>query len=128
MPQQLDSIASTCAPGIERNSASVASKVPKAFWWQWPCTRMGRTGLRFHGAAMRPAAISCARYSSRSCAPASRFAVASPGNIAGYSSRKVNRQEGSRPTIGVPASRYGASAAMVRRASARASSIIPAAR
>jgi hypothetical protein len=42
MPQQLDSIAWTSAPGIARNRASVASNVPKAFWWQWPWTRIAR--------------------------------------------------------------------------------------
>ena len=36
MPQHEDSIASTFVPGSVRNSASVASKVPNAFWWQWP--------------------------------------------------------------------------------------------
>ena len=43
--------------------------------------------------------------------------VSAPGNIAGNSSRKVNRQAGSSPTIGVPAAICGASASSMRRAS-----------
>ena len=50
---------------------------------------------------------------------------AAPGRIAGNSSRKVNRQDGSSPTIGVPASRCGVSASSIRRASCRASSTRP---
>src|SRR3954466_3798353 len=55
-------MASTCAPGIARSSRSVASKVPKAFWWQWPWTRIAcGAGFR-HGSVARPSASSAARY------------------------------------------------------------------
>ena len=54
-------------------------------------------------ASKRPASRSLSTNSSKSCACAGQRLVAAPGSIAGNSSRRVNRHEGSRPTIGVPA-------------------------
>src|SRR5260221_7459644 len=128
IPQQLDSIACTSAPGSVRRSSSVASNVPNDFWWQWPWTRIDAPGAARQGGTRRPARSSAARYSSASCAPASRAASASPGNSAASSSRNVSRHEGSSPTTGVPASTKGRSACIVRRISARASATMPTAR
>ena len=39
-----DSISSGLAPGISRSTSSAGCITPKAFWWQWPCTLIGRAG------------------------------------------------------------------------------------
>ena len=46
--------ASRGQPGTARRAASVSSKAPKAFWWQWPCTRNsgGRTLAPRDGGAL----------------------------------------------------------------------------
>ena len=80
------------------------------------------------GLGMRPAAASRASSSSMSSAWPASASASSPGSIAGSSSRRVKRQEGSSPTMGTPRSTNGRAAASSRRASARASSTRPAER
>ena len=59
---------------------------------------------------------------------ASELMGGSRGSKTVNSSRKVSRQDGSRPTMGVPRPTCGASASASRRASTRASSTSPALR
>ena len=115
--------------GISRSASTAASTVPNAFWWQWPCNsarparhrrerQLEAAGLALGGDELLEQQGAWRR------APWPRR----PGSIAGNSSRRVNRQAGSSPTIGVPAAIAGASASSMRRASLRASSTSPAAR
>ena len=76
----------------------------------------------------RPASSSRATNSSNSNACAATARAASVGTSARNSSRSVSRHDGSSPTIGTPRAAYGASAAIVRSASARAASSNPAPR
>ena len=130
MPQQLDSIASDLRA---RDRAQQRERRRRT------CRRPSGGNARARGRVVRgqlaprrrDAALAQLRGQvllERASPPASFAASGSPGNIAAYSSRKVKRHEGSRPTIGVPAARCGSSAFIVRRASKRASSTMPAVR
>src|SRR3546814_9292075 len=63
MPQQELSISSGAAPGISFSTSMIGATAPKAFWWQWPCSRIGAAaGLKV--TEKRPALASRARNSS----------------------------------------------------------------
>ena len=94
--------ASGSAPGIRRSTSRIGATAPNAFWWQWPCTRIGAsTGLK--ASAKRPAFASRAMNSSNSSACAATVAALSPRPITSASSRSVSRHDGSRPTMAMPA-------------------------
>ena len=84
------------------STLSTAPMAAKDFWWQWPCSSAffgkgssGRSSVPAfaRGRGIPPAA---ARWRSSARPP-------SPFIKAGNSSRKVNRQLGSRPSTGMPA-------------------------
>ncbi len=110
----------TFSPGTCVSTAMAAGKAEKAFWWQWPWTcAAGATDFS------ASAGFSRTRNSPISRARADSASAATPGSRERNSSRRVSRQDGSIPTTGRS---KAASAARVRRASARASSTRPAAR
>ena len=69
--------------------------------------------------------MSRASNSSNVIAISPTFTEAASFNKAGTSSRKASRQDGSRPTIGIPASAKGKNVVTKRRASVRARSTMP---
>ena len=93
MPQQLDSMTPTSRPGTWRRVFSTAPMAPNAFWWQWPWTSARRQPDGRSGRGL----AADARNSSNRTARSASAEVLSPGSMARNSSRKVRRQDGSRP-------------------------------
>src|SRR5262249_23994269 len=118
MPQQLDSTVSTASSGTSLSTASTAPIAPNDFWWQWPCSS-ARFATGRNGSRNLPSPASRARNSSSSSTSGTPLASA------GSSSRKPSTQLGSSPTTGMPRATNGASAAIERSASLRASSTSP---
>ena len=121
----IDSMVLTLRSGTRRSARSTAPMAPNAFWWQCPC-RSASAAIGFSFRSRRPASASLERNSSNR---KEFFASASvPGSSTLYSSRSVNRHEGSSPTTGTPCASHGPSAFSTRFASTLASSTSPAER
>ena len=128
MPQQLDSIGLTARSGTSASASWTALIVPNAFWWQWPCSNALFSGSGLRSSLRRPAFFSRTRNSSNRKAFFATASASSPRPIAKNSSRRVNRQDGSRPTTGTPLTTKGMRAAITRIASPFARSTWPVAK
>ena len=122
MPQQPESTSLTSYPA--HLSAATVGAVPTiAFWWQWPWRSADRAPpLK---GSVRPRARSRKRNSSRRKLDRATCRASSVRTSSTHSSRRVRRQEGSRPTMATPRATQGARRSMLKRACSRASSSIP---
>ena len=128
MPQQVDSTGATSSPGTRASAAATSPSTPERFLVAVAVDQdaafaaAAAKGLLAGQAPRAPGTFPAARR------PAPPPPPPAPGASAGHSSASVWRHEGSRPTMGRPASACGASTASARSASTRASSTAPTAR